>query len=253
VVRDLNDQQAAVSQLIRSGDRVLAAVQAADPDLRTLLEGAGTTFDAIADEASSTQAALAGAPKTFTNVRDTLKRADSTLGNVETLAGRIAPGITELRRTASPLNTTLGTVRQVAPDATTTLATLRGALPSINPLLAKVRTLSPALESIGKQAVPSLKCIRPFTPDIMAFFTDWGDYFSNPDGKDKLIRAQVQNYGPAFSNASPFNSAEAAAAFPGLKFGFPRPPGYNAGQPWFLPKCGAGPDALDPTKDPETR
>jgi hypothetical protein len=33
----------------------------------------------------------------------------------------------------------------------------------------------------------------------------------------------------------------------------PRPPGWNEGKPWFLPQCGAGPDAVDPTKDPEDR
>jgi len=38
-----------------------------------------------------------------------------------------------------------------------------------------------------------------------------------------------------------------------MTYGFPRPPGTDAGQPWFLPQCGAGPDALDPNKDPEAR
>ena len=26
----------------------------------------------------------------------------------------------------------------------------------------------------------------------------------------------------------------------GLAYGFPRPPGTNAGHPWFLPQCGVG-------------
>jgi hypothetical protein len=51
----------------------------------------------------------------------------------------------------------------------------------------------------------------------------------------------------------PYASATAVKTFPGLRYAFPRPPGYNADQPWFLPECKAGRDALDPTKDPESR
>jgi hypothetical protein len=51
----------------------------------------------------------------------------------------------------------------------------------------------------------------------------------------------------------PYDSGTAAKLFPGLDYAFPRPPGYSAGQPWFLPKCGVTTDALDPSKDPESR
>jgi hypothetical protein len=159
----------------------------------------------------------------------------------------------EARRTAAPLNSLLHTVRRVGPDATATLATARRAVPDLNPLLAKVTELSPQLSSIGEQSIDNLKCIRPFTPEIDSYFSNWGDFLAGTDGKDKLIRAQVQGYGPAFSNVSPYNSAQAHNLFSGLEYGFPRPPGTNAGQPWFLPECGAGPDALDPNKDTEIR
>jgi len=39
--------------------------------------------------------------------------------------------------------------------------------------------------------------------------------------------------------------------FPGLRYAFPFPPGYLAGQPWYLPECGITPDAFDASKDPE--
>jgi hypothetical protein len=31
----------------------------------------------------------------------------------------------------------------------------------------------------------------------------------------------------------------------------PAPPGYAAGQPWFLPQCNEGPSTLDANDDPE--
>ena len=253
VLQDVNADQRAVRTLVRSADRVLGAVQRSEPDVRRLLSGAGETFDAVADEAAGMQLALDRAPGTFRGARQTLASADETLDQARELTGRIDGGITEVRRTAAPLNSLLTTVRRVGPDATATLATARRAVPDLNPLLERVTALSPQLETIGEQSVENLKCIRPFTPDANAFFSNWGDFHAGTDGKDKLIRAQVQSYAPAFSNVSGYNSAEAAKLFPGLEYGFPRPPGTNAGQPWFLPECGAGPDALDPNKDPEIR
>jgi hypothetical protein len=111
----------------------------------------------------------------------------------------------------------------------------------------------PELGSIGRQSVTQLGCIRPYTPDIVAFFSNWADWLSATDGKDRYGRANGETLIPAGSNAETKNSGQIAQQYPGLRYGFPRPPGYNAGQPWFLPQCGAGPAALDPTKDPEAR
>ncbi|MCW3014558.1 MAG: mammalian cell entry protein [Solirubrobacterales bacterium] len=253
VLRDLTADDAALHTLAQAGDDVLSAVAGAQPDLRSLLTDASTTFTAVGDRAGELRDVLQQAPGTLRVARDTLARADTTLDRADDVVGRLKPGVTQLRRIATPLDHVLGTVVEVAPDARGTLASLRAAAPSLNPLLAKVTTLSPQLERIGSQAVDNLNCIRPYTPDIVSFFTNWGDALSYDDKKDKIFRAQVQNFLPAPVNASPLNSGQLKKIFPGLEYGFPRPPGTNAGQPWFLPECGAGPDALDPDKDPEAR
>jgi hypothetical protein len=57
---------------------------------------------------------------------------------------------------------------------------------------------------------------------------------------------------PPVPVGSPLSSKQAVDLHGGaLHYAMPRPPGLNAGQPWFQPQCGAGPDALDPAKDPE--
>jgi phospholipid/cholesterol/gamma-HCH transport system substrate-binding protein len=253
LLEDIDADQEAVHSLVVSADRVLGAVDRAQPGMRELLSGASGTFAALGGEARNLQEMLARTPGMLDRTRRTLARADLTLDDAQDVVARIAPGVEEVRRIAKPLHRVLGAVVRVGPDATSTLADLRGATPDLDPLLDRVRTTIPQLGSIGRQAVENLKCIRPYTPDAVAFFSNWGDFFSAPDGKDKLIRAQVQNYLPAAFNTVPYDSKTAKELFPGLEYGFPRPPGTNAGQPWFLPECGAGPDALDPAKDPEAR
>ena len=249
----LDAEHEALGTLIRAGDRVLAAVIEAEPGMRELLTGAAGTFQALAAEERSLRETLDGVPGALSQLRSTLRRAEPTLGRARSLTARIRPGVAELRRTAQPLDRLLRTVGDVGPSARSTLASLRRAVPNLDRLLDKTRALAPQLERIGRQGKENLRCIRPYTPDMNAFFTNWGDYFSGVGIPDKAFRAQVMTYVPAAFNAVPYTSADAKTLFQGLEYGFPRPPGTNAGQPWFLPECGAGPEALDPSKDPEMR
>ncbi|MCW3014762.1 MAG: mammalian cell entry protein [Solirubrobacterales bacterium] len=253
VITDLVQDTDALDQTVRSTDRVVDAVRTADPGVSALVQGAATTLTATASEAKALKAALSGGAPMLTRTRNTLARADGTLRAAGTLTGRLAPGVRQLRRIAGPLNSLLKTVTVVGPDARKTLATARGATPSLNPLLETATERAPQLTSIGQQATHELNCIRPYTPEIVAFASTWGDFLSATDGKDKYIRANIQVMLPAPYNVTQSTSGEIFKAFPGLRYGFPRPPGAVAGQPWFLPECGAGPEAINPFKDPEAR
>jgi virulence factor Mce-like protein len=253
VLRDLDAQRDAVTTIVRSGSNVLGAVQASSPDIKSLLNGAAATLDAVADRATDLQRSLELAPQVLTTTRDTLKRADGTLVAADRFLTDIDPGVTEIRRTASPLTRVLQSLRTVAPDAESTLASLRSATPDLNPLLRTLHDQSPKLETISNQSVKALNCLRPYTPEIGAFFGDWASFTSGADVKDRLFRAQAQNYLPASNNAQSINPGQAAKLFSGLEYGFPRPPGELADQPWFKPSCGYGPDAINPDDDPEAR
>src|SRR5439155_21871566 len=123
--------------------------------------------------------------------------------------------------------------------------------PSLNALLKRAAELMPQIGSVSRQSADQLNCIRPYAPEIVAFFSTWGDWTTNTDGRGTYTR--IASQAPPYSNAEISNSAEIAQRNPQLTYAFPRPPGLNSNQPWFLPECGAGRDALDPAKDPEAR
>lgn len=253
VVDDLAHDQAALETLLRSTANVTSSIDRADPGVGPLLSGAGTTFRAIASESRNLQTTLDRLTPALRQARGTLTRADGTLSAARTLSARLAPGVVELRRLAQPLSGVLTTVVDIGPDARSTLTSLRRATPSLNPLLSKAKALMPTVASIGRQATDQLKCIRPYTPDIVSLFSTWGDFFSYYDNKDRMARVIVDNILAAPGNLMPYDSETATKLFPGLVYAFPRPPGLAAGQPWFLPECGAGPESLDPSKDPEAK
>jgi virulence factor Mce-like protein len=250
LLRSLQENQATLDELVTSADRVTSAVDTADPGLGRLLTGAGATFNAIAGQSANLQATLDRVTPALGQTRTTLVHANTTLTAAGQLVQRLAPGVVQLRGIAAPLSDILTTVLKVGPDARSTLASLGAATPSLNPLLTKAEQLMPTIGSIGQQAVHELQCVRPYTPDIVSLFSNWGDFFSYSDGTDKFARVLAANI-PAAPNAAPYDSATAVKLFPGLQYAFPRPPGTAAGEPWFLPQCGAGQDSFDPTMDPE--
>jgi virulence factor Mce-like protein len=251
VLGDLDSSESTLSTLVRSGAQVVDAVHRADPGIQPLLTGAATTFAALASRAQQLGATLQTAPRAFAQTRATLAAAEPTLNLAQSVTARVAPGVTQLRRIAAPLDSLLTTLRSVGPDAITALGAARAATPSLNPLLVKAATLMPTVGSIGSQGTTSLQCVRPYTPDIVAFTSDWGDFISGVDGKDHYFRAQVQTLLPATYNAQLYNSAQMKKVFPWISYAYPPPPGYAAGQPWFLPQCNEGPSTLNPAADPE--
>lgn len=245
---DFNDAQRALNTLIVSGDRVVDSVQRANPDVGDLIQGAATTYDAIAADARGVQQTLDEAPATLVTTRATLRQAQSTLASAGELTDKLAPGVTELRRVAPPLAHALTTVADVGPDAQATLRTLRTAAPDISSFVANATNTMPSLQDVGSGGAQAMHCIRPYSPEIAGFFSNWTGFTTANDGRNKYVRLALQ--ASPYPSNTPLTAEQFQKLFPDLKYAFPRPPGYNGGQPWFIPECRVGKDALDPTKNP---
>jgi ABC-type transporter Mla subunit MlaD len=248
VLEDLGADEQALDTLVRSGDRVVHAVQASDRDVGLLIQDASTSFAALAAESDDMRRALSDAPGTLASARQTLGHAERTLRTTGDLATRLAPGVTQVRSAIPRLTSVLQTVQDVGPDARLTLRTARRAAPDLDALLTRARDLMPTIESVSGEAAEQLACLRPYTPEVAGLATTWSRFLLFEDNQDKHARSNF----PAFSfNQTRSSSAEVARQFPYLRYGFPQPPGFNAGQPWFLPECHLGPETVDVNQDPE--
>ena len=118
-----------------------------------------------------------------------------------------------------------------------------------HPRARAVAESSRPVAELGRQ----LACIRPYAPELAGFFGTWSSAAGQGDGKDKYGRVALGTY--PFHPGMPLTVPQLKKIYPAAltEYAFPRPPGRNAGQPWFLPQCGVGPDSLDPSKDPEAR
>lgn len=248
---DLGADPAALATLVRSTDDVLAAANRARPGVAGLIDDASTTFAALGAREQQLENLLQRLPGTLTEARSTLTQADGALNSVAGLATDIKPGVERLISITKPLNSTLRTLTAVAPAASSTLNTARRGSGAITTLVDEATGLMPELASLGEQATTQLHCIRPFAPEIGGFLGTWTGFVAVGDGKDKIAR--LFNSVHPLPNDSPFGTATASKLWPGSfrSYAFPRPPGANVNQPWFLPECGITADGLDPTKNPE--
>jgi ABC-type transporter Mla subunit MlaD len=250
---DLHASDADLNTLIGSTANVVEALHQASPGVGQLIRATGTTLSATAAASTALKSTLRQLPSTLIQTNAIAARATTTLTAAHRLLTRLSPGVSQLQHLPAPLNRLLSSLTSIAPDATATLNTAATDTPAIARFVNRATNVLPVVDRVARQATTSLNCIRPYTPEIAAFFSNWGDFISQIDGQDHLIRANIQQLLPAPTPVQPYNSATAVKLFPGLRYAFPRPPGYDAGQPWFLPQCRAGRDALDPSKDPESR
>jgi ABC-type transporter Mla subunit MlaD len=249
--RGVGGDSVALDTLVRSGDSVVDAIHRADPGLASLVADAATTFDSLANESRALQQTLAQTPATLVTTRRVLARADGTLVRADRLARDSGRGVARLRKLTGPLAQVLDSVVQISPDARRTLATARAAGPDLDALLNRTTDLMPALGSVTREGAKQLACIRPYTPEIAGFFSNWGPgAWGSSDGKDTYVRGQLGFF--PFPNAMPFGTSTFTSLYPQFKLRFPRPPGDLAGQPWYQPDCGIDGSSYDPGSDPES-
>ncbi|MHB8691568.1 MAG: Mce/MlaD family protein [Solirubrobacteraceae bacterium] len=252
VVTDLNSDQVALGALVRSTGRVVGAVDTSNPDIRVLLDGLAGTVNAVASQSGALQTGISRLPQAIAQTVQTLAHARKTLAQAAVLTDALAPGVSQLRRTTAPLTRVLETLRGVTPYALAALAaSQRAALSDGASLLRTLGSIAPTVRSTVSKAATQVGCLRPYTPEIVGFGQTWGDWMSPVDNQDHLIRAQIQSFLPANNNSTGYTPQYAVTHFPGITYGFPRPPGELAGQPWFQPQCGVTSASLDPSKDRE--
>lgn len=253
LLREVVTSQSDLRALLTSTGRVVTALETADPSIDQAVHGAARTFAATARRTDEIRRTLVAAPRTLSKARATLGRADRTLDLARSATARIAPGVEQLQRTVAPVNQLLRQVVRVGPDARSTLVTARRSAPAVTRLLERTGELLPTIDSVVTQANAQLRCIRPYTPELASMGTNWSGFISAVDDRDYYARVAPAALTFAPTNAESKSVGEVVRDFPGVTVGFPRPPGTVAGQPWFLPECGAGRDALDPFKDAEAR
>lgn len=251
VLERLGADPHALRTLARAGHATAGALREREAELRDLVAGAGATFDEVADHSDATRRALARLPRTLRTVRGTLGRLDSSLEGIDGLVADLRPGAREARSLARPLASATGALSVVAPRLDETLRAVDRGAPQISRFLTEARPLLQQLAPTLDRLAPMVGCIRPYAPEFAGLFSTWHSFTTRYDKLSHYARVNFQ--GNRFGSLATQPVAEQQKTDPNLDYAFIRPPGYLAGDPQFLPQCGAGREGLDAAADPEAR
>jgi phospholipid/cholesterol/gamma-HCH transport system substrate-binding protein len=205
LVNETTEDEAALTDFIVSSSRTVTAVAERRDDLAALVGNANATTGAIAAENRALSEALALLPttlrrgnSTFVNLRATLDDLDPLVADSKVATKDLAPFLRELRplvRDAKPTIADLSTaVRRPGTDNDLVEATRK--LPGFQKLA------SPAFkDGTGalRKGQPVLEFARPYIPELVGWFRDFGVGAANYDANGHYARIQ-----PIF-NAFQFN------------------------------------------------
>jgi hypothetical protein len=250
---ELGSDRYALGTLVQAGARTAGALRRRDGALGDLVDHLATTTDALARHAHAQQAALDRFPGALGSGRRLMRRLDTSLVGLQGLTDDLRPGARGLRAIAPAVRRTTAALYAVAPMATTTLNAGAGAAPDIDRLLRAGAPFMPRLASVLGGLGPMMACLRPYGPEMAGFLSTWLGSVGVGDVPTPYARILVTQPPAGMDAGTQMSSRQLVDEHRGrLSYAMPRPPGLNAGQPWFLPQCGAGRDAVDPAKDPET-
>jgi phospholipid/cholesterol/gamma-HCH transport system substrate-binding protein len=205
LVNETTEDEDALTRFIVSSSRTVTAIAERRDDLADLVGNANATTGAIASEQRALSEALALLPttlrrgnSTFVNLRATLDDLDPLVADSKPATKDLAPFLRELRplvRDAKPTIADLSTlVRRPGTDNDLVEATRK--LPGFQ------KVASPAFSSgtgALKKGQPVLEFARPYIPELVGWFRDFGVGSANYDANGHYARIQ-----PIF-NAFQFN------------------------------------------------
>jgi ABC-type transporter Mla subunit MlaD len=274
VMADLAKDTNALRGLVLNGHRLTRTLAARRPEVSDLVTVAAQTFQAFAANSDGVEQSIEQLPETLREARGTLARLDTSVGTLDGLIADLRPGAARLAPLARAARPPREALAGTLPSARWTGRSTTKAAPRLSELFTAGTPFMQKLGPILTEMSPMFACMRPYAPEAggaVVGLAAWMQQYilkSPTEGipgktfpgarTNGLARFHPVMAGPQVSLASlhsypaPIDS-EVFTRLSGKKYALPRPPGLTTGQPWFQPECGAGPDALDPRKDPEKK
>lgn len=199
---DVNGAMTGLGQLGRQGYTAVDAISAQSQDLKVLAQQTTTVLDALdtgkgqigslvrnaQQLTSATSGQRESVAATVRKLPGTLSSTQQATGRLQELSTSVAPVAADLKEAAPFLNTSLEQLPQTTkdlrgllPDLTGTLNRAPGTLDRIPTTAQDVSSLVPQARTAMTNLNPMLSYLRPYGPELGAFFANFGSIFQYKD------------------------------------------------------------------------
>jgi phospholipid/cholesterol/gamma-HCH transport system substrate-binding protein len=196
LLNEVNRDSRTLERFIVDGARAMTALAARRETLTDLISNSNEAAQGIADENTAFSETLARLPgtlrranSTFVNLRATLTDLDVLVAESKPATRDLAPFLRELRPLVARARPTIRDLRLAIrrPGADNDLVELTRKMPRLQ------QVASPSLANTTRalrRSVPVLDFIRPYAPDLVGWFRDFGQGAANYDANGHFARIQ---------------------------------------------------------------
>jgi phospholipid/cholesterol/gamma-HCH transport system substrate-binding protein len=196
LVNEIISDKVTFQRFVRDTSQVVNAVAERRDDLSSLVGNANATARAIGDENQALARALDLAPGTLRSANTTFVNLRSTLDDLDVLVAESKPATVDLARFFREL-------RPLVRDAQPTVRDLRNLIRTPGPDndLIELTKKAPRLQQLSssvfprsiralRESQPVIEYIRPYSPDLVGWFTKFGQAAGNYDANGHYARIQ---------------------------------------------------------------
>jgi len=240
LVKEVDRDQATLEQAIVAGASVTGAIAQRAPQLTSLVSNLSRATGAIAAQNASLSQALAVLPDTLRQGNSTFVDLRSTLNDLDPLLQASKPAAAVLPRFFSQLTPLLNEATPTFQSFSKLVhqpGSFNDATDAVQHLPQLLKVGGPALSSsitAMREGQPVIDFLRPYSPDLVGWFRDFGQSAANYDANGHYAR--VMQFFGAFqyqpnSSGGTLEPVSPSQRFAGLTSGFTRRCPGAASQP----------------------
>lgn len=215
----------AIRELVTRLSRLMDTLDARRGELEATIGGLTTASTTIASNRKQLSQALSQLPETLRTAEETLGQVPSTVAAASPLLQALQPGVAKLPGVAEQLQPVLRDLRPTIAELRPTLASLQSLLDHTPGLLDGANAVLPQADQVLGDLGPALTYLRPYTPELAGWLSNWGSAASNYDSEGHYLRAFAQEGSTSLVN-------NPGIVPPGITRKLSRLPGESEGQPW---------------------
>jgi phospholipid/cholesterol/gamma-HCH transport system substrate-binding protein len=226
VLRGVGTDGEAIRQLVTRLNGLVTTLNSRDDQLQGVVNHLGDASAVLATKQQQLSQVLAKAPVT-------LDKATTVLADLPATVDAASPLLDDLRPVSERLRPVAGNLRPLLDDLRPTLDDLRPTLDSASRLLGRTPDL---LDSLGdtlpgstealRAYGPALEFVRPYTPELAGWMSNWASAMANYDSNGHYARGMVQ------TGVEAWNANPGWLTGPGVSKDLTPLPGAAAGEPW---------------------
>lgn len=225
VIKGVGQDGPAIRKLVTQLHDMTSTLAARDDELAATVTNLRSMVSAAADQQEQISAALAEVPDTVRAGSDFFGRVPAAVDSAIPLLEDLQPATAKLPSVARNLNPVLTDLRPTVAELRPALAAARSLLGVAPGVLDTAHGTVPDLDAAVTALAPAVAFLRPYTPEVIGFLTNWTSLFSAKNAAGHYGRAMVP------LSASMLNDNPGVLP-PGMTQDKAPLPGELADQPW---------------------